>query len=214
MRLSRRNFSNGVYNIRAIQWRTLVIGSGGSLSSSGALSFALSDFVTNAYSSNWDYYKMNKIVVTIHPTRNVAQVPTSTNPGYGFLTGQTTIDNDDITQPPQGNKPPFSGMSQARTWLSQRRHTRVFIPRPNVLTFGNLSTSHYAFEGGRNKLWMNCGQPGTPHYGFKYWMEQPAQGLTQYFRLEIKAYITFRKFLDPGPDSTSGSFGGAVGVVG
>lgn len=176
------NFNNEVVTVRGMRFTTLQIGSRRTLSSSGTLTFWLADFISSGYSSCWDYYSILKIVITIIPTRNVS-VTQST---FGFLTVQTMIDYDDSSKPSECTKPPFPSQSGMRVWYQNKRHTRVFRPKPSIPLYDS-STNIYAFMQDKNKLWLNCANPSVPHYGFK---------CLSYYRFVFKAYIQFRRFQD------------------
>lgn len=154
--------------------------------------------MTPSYYQCWDYYRINKIVVRFYPTYTTTTAADSSD--HPILYGQTVIDLDDATVPTQGTRPPFSGYSSVKTWVSNRTHTRVFRPKANIDMYGSATNTGYAFQPGRNRQWFDSAQKNIPHYGLKYWMYQPGQSISYKFRLCVKAYISLREFHDPGND--------------
>lgn len=194
--VSRYRYTRGIFSTRCERWADLKVAVN---DSSGALTFHLLNFMTTGYYQCWDYYRINKIVVKFMPTYNVTtSAEAKTRP---VLYGQTVIDLDDNTKPPEGTKPPFSGYSSMKTWRSDRVHTRIFRPKTNIDLYNSTGRTEYGFLPGRNKMWLDTGNgAGIPHYGLKYWMAQPGQAESYSFRLCCKIYVSLREFHDPGAD--------------
>lgn len=152
--------------------------------------FTLADVPgSTEFTSLFDQYRINKVVMRFMPMINVNNVQpvagaSVTNPG---LMG-TVIDHDDVS-----TLATITDYEQYQTWkcqpaISLRTHTRVIRPRIAVGAYAGAFTSYANTKG-----WIDCGSPNVQHYGLKFYMDAYGNAnAAQTYQVMATYYLSFR----------------------
>jgi hypothetical protein len=147
-----------------------------------ALKFKLSDVQT---SIEWDYYRLNKVVVKIIPRFNPSFNESSTM-ANGMCASM--IDLDDSTAPMSFED--ICDHQNARLFQNSRIHTRQWVPVAHDALEGQSAGTFYA--GLKKRPWINAGYTGVTHYGLKFWMANNGPHAIEY-DLVMKYYFSFKQ---------------------
>lgn len=151
------------------------------------------------FTTLFDSYRINKVVVKMYPYStvnavSVAGAPNGNPDACGFV--HFAIDHDDASAPTADE----AGIRDLMQYPSYRRQ-RVVGTRPVVCVIKpKLAKAVYqsalitAYAEGKRE-WVDCTYPDVPHYGFKAVFEgvQPNNGASNiYLRAEATYYVTFK----------------------
>jgi len=164
------------------------------------LKFSL-DNVTNSteFTTLFDQYRIVKVVVRIVPffSQSLTGAAATATLAQTAVLVHSCIDNDDVTAPALSD----AGISEIRQFNSYRMMNitngrgyfkRTIYPRTAVPVYGTGAFASYAM--GNKKMWLDCQNPDTEHYGLKMIFESSYSGVASvlYFKCEYDYYIELK----------------------
>lgn len=154
---------------------------------SGAITFQLSD-VPDAtdFTNLFDCFCIAKVVINFC-VRNITMV---TSP-YALLTPylHTIIDKDDSSAP--GSLTDMEQFQSYRKRPATKPVKRVLVPRLQVALYKTALTTAYGTTNRR--IWVDCGDSATPHYGVKYWLDQTTNANAAFtYTPTVTYYLVFK----------------------
>lgn len=149
-----------------------------SLNASGATTqgwyFRLADLPNyTEFTALFDLYRFNKIVVRFVPSFTGSDMNPATT-SWAIPTFYSAIDHDDAVTP--ANLDVLMQYPSLRLTRGNRIHTRIFTPAVSTDIFtGTTEGSSPKF-----KAWLNCADATVPHYGLKFYIDQPPSTYGKY----------------------------------
>lgn len=148
----------------------------------GATAFAL-NLCPNytEFTTLFDMYKICAVKVSYMPRANSAEVGTN----QGLVKFFTVVDYDDSNNPTSINE--LLQYESLKTTNTTKDHNRYLKPKlAKALYQSAVSTAYGATRG-----WIDCENPGVPHYGLKYALQTLPTG-NQSYDVKVTYYLAFK----------------------
>ncbi|QSX73452.1 capsid protein [Wolvfec circovius] len=136
----------------------------------------------------WDYYKILKMKITFYPQEsNCFQ--------HSLLWGHTVIDYDGSWST-EGwlQDDPYANSSTGRVWMSNKKHSRYFTPKPFLVQTSSSYTGQSLFYFTRNTPWLNCYDLDTKWGALLFSAYAPADDTTPLY-VQKSVWIRFKTVL-------------------
>lgn len=148
----------------------------------GAMQFQLNALPNYTEFTNlFDCYRINAIKVTLMPRANSAEAGTN----QGLVKLFTVIDTDDATSPTNLQEVlQYENVKSSNSAYDHKRYLKPKIAR-SLYQAGGIAAY------GESTGWIDCSNPGVPHYGLKYVLQQLPAG-AQSWDCKIKYYLSFK----------------------
>lgn len=158
----------------------------------GAFNIRLQDLTNYSnYTTIWDQYRINKIVVRARPIRTttvVAQVEdVSTPQGTTNIPSYCLVKDFDDSITPSS----FTQL-EARTFAKRRLATQSMSYKFTPATLTSIYQPITSAYAPKYKTWLDCAFPAVPHYGIKFAMEVAAPAGVYGIELVTDVYVSFK----------------------
>lgn len=148
----------------------------------GSFQFTLGDLPNSTEFTNlYDEYKIQKVVLTFIPGRNINTF--STNQLFGQIA--YVVDHDDAAVPTSSStlfQYPSCKIKSVRSQFSVTINPKLASSVYNGLTDAYSARSQY----------VDCAYADVPHYGFKYYMSPSGVSSTISYDIYARYYVSFK----------------------
>lgn len=173
----------------------IIISNNASAEEKHGFDFALDDTINySTWSSIFDQYRINKVVVKFVPVQtSVVTRPfdDTTNPGESVSEVPrfaVCLDRDDSVTPTD------MGQLLKRQGVIVRNATQPvtmsWVPNRLIQIYNGVTTGYKVDSDTR--AFLDCAQPGIPHYGVKCVLEATSPANAYQYRMETSYYVSFK----------------------